>query len=110
LGEMSNMPSLNPYLSNRNKSIIYNVRDTEDGWTIEVIMPRSVPASDRIKVLEWLREYRAQIKLLHPIWSTVLHPSANCYRLEIRKTNSDKELIAAGEQLKSICGEILEYA
>jgi MOSC domain-containing protein YiiM len=104
------MLNINPYLSNLHKSIIYNVSQTADGWTIEVIMPPRIPASDRIKVLEWLRQYRTQIRLLYPMWSTVLHPSVNRYQLEIRKTNSDKELIEAGEQLKSICGEILEYA
>lgn len=104
------MPSINPYLSNRNKSIVYNVRQTADGWTIEVLMPPRVPASDQIKVLEWLRAYRAQLRSLHPMWSTVLHPSASRYKLEIRKTNSDKEIVETGEQLKSICEEMLEYA
>jgi hypothetical protein len=40
----------------------------------------------------------------------VLHPSLDRYVLEIRRTNNDKELIATAEELKSICGEILEYA
>jgi len=107
---MSKMAYFNSYLSTANKSIVYNVLKTSDGWNVEVIVPPRIPASDRVKVLEWLRDYKGQVKAAHPLWSTVLHPSLNRYVLEIRKTNSDKELIATGEQLKSICGEILEYA
>jgi hypothetical protein len=104
------MAYFNPYLARKNKSIAYNVETTADGWNVEVVFPRKVPPSDRIKVLEWLRRYREEVRAVHPLWSTVLHPSTERYILEIRKTNSDKELIATGEQLKSICGEMLEYA
>jgi len=107
---MAKQTYFSPYLSDTRKSIVYNIQKSTDGWTVEVVMPPRVPASDRIKVLEWLRDYKEQIKVAHPLWSTVMHPSANRYLLEIRTTNSDRELIATGEQLKSICGEILEYA
>lgn len=104
------MAYFNPYLSRKNRYIAYNVSRTVDGWNVEVVVPRKVPSSDRIKVLEWIRAYREEVRNAHPLWSTVLHPSEERYTLEIRKTNSDRELIATGEQLKSICGEILEYA
>jgi hypothetical protein len=104
------MAILNPYLSSKSKTIVYNLTETKDGWNFEVLLPSRIPASDRIKVLEWLRQYRVAVRTMHPHWVTMLHPSKDRYLLEIRKANSDKELIAVGEQLKSICGEILEYA
>jgi len=110
LREMTKMAYFNSYLSRRNKSIIYNVLNTSDGWDIEISLPAHTPPSDRVKVLEWLRSYKAQVRSEHPHWSTVLLPSLDRYVLEIRRTNNDKELIATAEELKSICGEILEYA
>lgn len=107
---MNKMTYFNSYLSHKNKSIIYNVLKTDDGWNVEILLPSNIPPSDRIKILDWIRSYRVQVRAEHPLWSTVLHPSLDCYVLEIRRTNNDKELIATGEQLKSICGEILEYA
>jgi len=110
LKELIKMAYFNSYLSHKNKSIVYNVLNTADGWDLEILLPSRIPPSDRIKILEWLRGYRAQVRSEHPLWSTVLHPSLDRYVLEIRRTNNDRELIETGEQLKSICGEILEYA
>ena len=107
---MAQISFLNPYLPRRSKAIVYNVLQTTDGWNVEVVMPAKIPPSDRLKVLEWLRDYREQVRTAYPLWSTVLHPSTERYVLEIRKTNNDKELLATGEQLKSLCGEFLEYA
>jgi hypothetical protein len=104
------MADVNPYLSKRSQNIIYNVNKTSDGWNIEVSMPRRIPASDKMAILDWVHQYRQQVRAAHPFWSVVLHPSPNRYVLEIRKANSDKELIEIGERLKSVCGEILEYA
>jgi hypothetical protein len=109
-GSRSEMSNVNPYLSKRSKSIVYNVNKTADGWDIEVLMPRRIPASDRIAILDWVHQYRQQVRAAHPFWSVVFHPSSNRYVLEIRKANNDKELIEIGEQLKSVCGEIMEYA
>lgn len=104
------MANQNPYLSKRSKNIVYNVNQTSDGWTIEVLIPRRVPASDRMAILEWIRQYRTQVRAAHPFWSVVFHPFSDRFVLEIRRANNDKELIAIGEQLKSVCGEIMEYA
>jgi hypothetical protein len=103
------MANLNPYLSKRSKSIVYNINETSDGWDIEVLIPQNAPASDRVAVLEWVRQYRNQVRSAHPFWSVVFHPSSSRFVLEIRRANNDKELIAMGEQLKSVCGEIMEY-
>jgi len=108
---MANMTLSNPYLSRKNKSIVYNVVRTANGWQVEAVMPSKVPPSDRLKVLDWFKEYREQVRSAHPLWSTVFHPAEGRYTLDIRTVASnDKELMATGEALKSLCGEILDYA
>ncbi len=104
------MANLNPYLAEQNKNIIYKINETKNGWDIEVLMPRRLPVSDRAAILDWVHRYRRQIRDLHPFWSVAFHPSAHRYALEIKKTKGDQELIEIGENLKSACGEIMEYA
>jgi len=72
-------------------------------------MPSSVSASDRIRILEWFGDYRNQVRKKHPQWSTIFHPSQRRYVLEIRKINSDREVIATGEDLRTVCGEMMDY-
>lgn len=91
------MEGLNPYLLKRKKDIIYSVYQTSDGWNLHVSLPPKTPTSDRLTILEWVRDYRRQIRQSHPLWSVVFHPSAQDYWLEIRKTNNDRELIEVGE-------------
>ena len=101
---------MNPYLSPKDAAIRFQVLDTADGWNLEVSIPHSAPFTDRMKVLEWIRGYQTQIHATKPLWSAVLYPARDRYLLEIRRVNSDQELVAAGEHLHSAYEEILEHA
>jgi hypothetical protein len=102
--------SFNPYLKKTNRSIVYKSTPTADGWRVEALLPTHISPSDKVLILTWFDEYRRSIRSAHPQWVTVFHPAPAKYVLEIRKMNSDKEIVQAGEDLKDVCGEVLEYA
>ncbi len=49
-------------------SIICNVFRTDDGWRVHVRLPRRVSPHDRQEVLEWLQNYRAEVRRRKPYW------------------------------------------
>jgi len=74
-------------------SIVYNTLSTEDGWRIEARFPRSAPSSDRNSVLKWFEEYRRDIHKTYPLWLTSFTMDEDWYRLEIKRSNSARELL-----------------
>lgn len=45
---------------------------TDQGWRVLVRLPRRIPLRERQDVLEWLYEYRAEVRRQHPLWMAKL--------------------------------------
>lgn len=90
--------------------ITYNVMKTSDGWKIEAQLPKHVSKSDQIKVLDWFRQYRAQVRRSNPTWTAKFEVGTNGYSLEVKPLQGVQHLAGHSEDVKRALDETLKYA
>jgi hypothetical protein len=100
----------NPYLEAKN-AITYNVVALSDGYRIEVVLPRrGVSSEDKLRLIEWLRAYRSQVRKMNPLWTASFRACENGYSLEMKPAAGPKELAEEGERVKHLWNESFKYA
>ena len=75
------------------RKIVYNVLRTNNGWQVQAFMPKGVSGDDRILVLDWFHQYRAEVHRRHPLWITTFNPAERAYVLDIVQASSSKDFI-----------------
>ena len=75
------------------KHIVYNMLPTENGWRLQVLLPKRVPTDDRRIVLEWIRSYRDEVRQQHPYWLTTFRSTDREYTLDMLPANDAKGTI-----------------
>ena len=75
------------------KHIVYNMLPTENGWRLQVLLPKRVPTDDRRIVLEWIRSYRDEVRQQHPYWLTTFRGADREYTLDILPAKDPKDAI-----------------
>jgi hypothetical protein len=84
------------------KAIYYSFVKMADGWKIEAVVPKRVSPDDRLRIVNWLRDYKSQVQKIHPSWVTRFSPMERGYTLHIVPTGSARELFEKGQNLKDI--------
>ena len=64
-------------------SIAYSITKTAGGWVLDVNINGRIPASDRIKLIEWLQAYSLQVKSTVGNAATTLRVTPGGYALEV---------------------------
>jgi len=109
-GVKSRKPSVaNPYLEQKN-AISSSVNKTDNGFSIEVSVPESVSPSDKAKIIDWLHDYRMQVRRLNPMCVANFRVHENGYSLDIKFTHDVRELAKEGEKVKQLWADSLKYA
>ena len=75
-------------------TIVCNLMETANGWRLQMVLPKNVPADDRIIMLEWLTAYRDKVMQEHPSWWTSIRGTDPEYYLDIWPTNEPTDGIA----------------
>ncbi len=87
--------------------IVYNMLPTDNGWQLQVLLPKRVPPGDRRIVLDWLQSYRNEIRSKHPYWLTMFHSTDREYTLDILPAKDPKGAIVnalrIGQELQPRC-------
>ena len=92
----------NPYQS-PGKAILYGLTQTADGYALQVTMPRGhVASSDRLKVINWLHEYRSQVIHANPLWCANFRTTENGYTLEIKPMSGPRQLACEGDRVREL--------
>ncbi len=81
-----------PEYSNTQDSIILDTKSTDDGWVIEIRLPKDAPDSDRIRVVDYLHEYTNFVRSKHPMWSMNIVIDGDINRLFIKQAKNLGEL------------------
>jgi hypothetical protein len=97
----------NPYLPSKH-AITYSVTQKHDGWRIEATFPKRVSSSDKMRVLDWFHEYRANVIRTNPLWRVAFNATSNSYVLEIYPARDIRELAEAAETVKRLWHEAVE--
>lgn len=71
-----------------------NVIPLDRGWRVEVLLPRKVSGSDSRKMLQWLEDYRSEIRRQHPYWLHGIRTTDRGYALDIEPAESPRDVIA----------------
>lgn len=71
-----------------------NVIRLDRGWRVEVLLPRRVSDSDARKMLQWLEDYRSEIRRQHPYWLHGIRTTARGYALDIEPAEGPKDMIS----------------
>jgi hypothetical protein len=90
----SKMDQISSYqaMSRQKSAITVTTFPQDKGWVIHVAVPSKVPASDRLKVIEWIRSYRNQIKSQHPMWDASFRSGDNIYALVIKPASCEDDM------------------
>jgi len=91
-------------------AIVYSVSRVPDGWKISATVPKKASPSDRMKVIDWFHNYRAQVRRSNPLWLANFYVQDDGYVLEVRPTHDVRQLAEAGEKVKEIWDNTLKYA
>lgn len=75
-------------------SIECNVMRIGHGWRVEVLMPRRSPRGDAQKMLQWLEDYRSEIRRQYPYWLHGIRTTDRGYVLDIEPAESPRDVIA----------------
>lgn len=78
---------------NNRKPIVYNVNPLGHGFQIQAVLPRRVDPNDRVKVIDWFRDYRVQVHNLNPYWVTMFHVNGNTYALDVIQADGPRQLV-----------------
>jgi len=74
-----------PSFPSKRSPIICNLTPGHNGWRVNVFMPHRVNPHDRVKVIQWLGDYQAQIRRNLPdTMVSFRQPSPDQYSLDIR--------------------------
>ena len=76
------------------KIIVYNVLHTQTGWQIQAFLPKRISPDDRVKIIDWMHNYRSEVRRQNPFWITMFHSTEYAYFLDIIHNNDAKELLA----------------
>ena len=87
-------PFANYEMNDSANSIVCNLMETAYGWRLQVVLPKNVPANDRIIMLEWLAAYRDRVKQENPSWWARISGADPEYYLDIWPTTGPAEGIA----------------
>ena len=82
------------YGARSSDAIVCNRFETEFGWRVQVVLPKNVPARDRIAMLKWIASYEGTVKRQNPAWGTCIHGTNPEYFLDIRPAKDAGEGIA----------------
>ena len=77
-------------------TIVYEAVETGEGWQVAVVLPPKISVSDRIRVLNWMEDYRTSIRRQYPLWLTSLHTNPRQICLNIPPVSGVRELAAKG--------------
>ena len=77
-------------------TIVYEAVEMGEGWQIAVVFPPKTSASDRIRVLNWMEDYRTRIRQQYPLWLTALHTNPRQVCLNITPVSGVRELVSKG--------------
>ena len=64
-------------------SIAYSISRTPLGWSLDVNIHGRVPASDRVRLIEWLRAYSLRVKSAIAGATTTFRVTPTGYSLEV---------------------------
>jgi hypothetical protein len=81
-------------MDERSSCIEYSVFPIENGWRVQVVLPRRTSADDRRKILQWLASYRSKIRQRHPYWLMSFRATDREYLLDIAPARGPKEAVA----------------
>ena len=84
----------NTRFSQSTGTIVYEVVETGEGWQVAVFLPPKTSASDRIRVLNWMEDYRTRIRRQYPLWLTSLHTNPRQICLNITPVSGVRELVS----------------
>ena len=77
-------------------TIVCEAVKTGEGWQVAVVLPPKTSASDRIRVLNWMEDYRTSIRQQYPLWLTALHTNRGQVCLDITPVSGVRELVSRG--------------
>lgn len=66
---------------------------TDQGWRVLVRLRRQIPLRERREVLEWLFEYRAEIRQQHPLWVPQFIDKGNELILDFLVADSPRQVL-----------------
>lgn len=78
------------------ETIVYEAVEMGEGWQVAVVLPPKTSASDRIRVLNWMEDYRTSIRRQYPLWLTALHTNPRQVCLNITPVSGVRELVSKG--------------
>ena len=61
------------------RMIAYNMARTDNGWRLTAYVPPTVPARDRLSVVQWLGDYQQQVKRAQPEWLVRFRSEDPCH-------------------------------
>lgn len=64
-------------------SIAYSITKNASGWTVDVSVNGRVPASDRVRLIEWLHAYSLDVKSAVANAATTLRITPGGYALDV---------------------------
>ena len=96
MGESAVENLANTRFSQPTGTIVYEAVEMGDGWQVVVVLPPKTSASDRIRVLNWMEDYRTRIRRQYPLWLTSLHTNPRQICLDITPVSGVRELVSKG--------------
>ncbi|HUG82904.1 MAG TPA: hypothetical protein VML01_14640 [Bryobacterales bacterium] len=95
----------------KHKAIVYNVLETDNGWQIQALLPSRISPTDRLKLLDWFRSYREELKQSRPSWVTMFRATDRVYLLDVVPVSQPKDVLAKTVQPGEIWQQLnLDYA
>lgn len=72
---------------------VCNVWPVDDGWRVQVELPRQISEEERVEILNWLASYRAEIRERHPNWLTRLSDNGHEYVVDVVPADGPRDAL-----------------
>lgn len=77
----------------RPDAAVCNIWPVDDGWRVQVVLPRQLSKEQRVEILNWLASYRAEIRQQHPHWLMRFSDNGHEYVLDIVPADGPREAL-----------------
>lgn len=91
---MKKISRINAYQADlaKHSAIVVTTSPRENGWAVEVKFPQRTSGEDKIKLLNWMMDYRNKVKHQCPLWDVAFRSGENMYLLTVKPTKGLSDL------------------
>ena len=72
---------------------VCNVWPVDDGWRVQVVLPRRLSNEQRVEILDWLFAYKAEVRQQHPYWFTLFSDNGHEFILDVVQADGPRQAL-----------------